>query len=630
VSANASDPAASAGSEGRANPHRGRFFSPAAIEAIQGTERQESKSPTFRGWLLGILVVLLTCASVPHIDYVIRHTKLSYSLFPYSPVFILTVLVISVTALLALFRTRLGLTRQDLILAFGMGLVVNAIPGAGLCSVWLADVTGSQYYARPENRWDEELTQRFPAGWTPHDPASAESSEPRPIEWFYAGRPPGREMPWRPWIVPFLTWSVPFLCLFSLMFGACLLVRRQWSERERLPFPLAQLPEELTSGLGEGSAKPFLRDRAAQWGIFLVLALHAWNGLADYVNAIPRVPLKPNLDGYLTEPPWSALVPLWPKIYPSVIGLTFLVSLEVSFSLWFFFLVMKLGQVLAVQAGLGSNGWYFFDLDGHKGMFVHQGVGALLAMVLLGVWMGRGEFLRSLKEALGLRPAQHTEEDFHPRVPWLLLLAGGVGSVVWLAAYGASPWYSIPAVILLVLLMTGFTRVFCEAGVFYTQLYVFPMHLVTLAATPSALGTSNYFLMGIWDRVMVADSFRVLTMPNILNVIHLASRTGLRRRAAVIGLALAILIAVPFGLGSLLYTGYSTPGGMRDTDWAFRWFPTGECNRLAGTMERMESWEKKKAQAEKEGLPIPTDEVPDVARRDRLTSGSASARRRCC
>lgn len=591
-------------------------FSTETIESLQGSERHDVQGATWRGWVLGILVVVGLCIAVPHIDYVIRHTKLSYSLFPYSPIFVLFMLVILSTVALAAFRTRLRLTRQDLVLVFSMGLVINAIPGAGLCSVWLSNMCGSQYYARPENRWNETLTPRFPESWTPHDPKDPRDPSPRPIEWFFNGKPTNAEVPWQAWFEPFMTWAVPFACLFMLMFGACMLLRRQWSERERLPYPMAQLPEELTGGLSGGGSKPFLYDRAAQWGIGLMLALHLWNGLQDYHPNVPQIPLKTDLYPYLSERPWSGLNPLYTKIYPSVIGLTFLLSLEVSFSLWFFFIVMKIGQVMAIQSGLGTNGSYFWGLEGNRGMFVNQGVGALLAMVLMGVWVARTELWNSLREALGLTAATHTSDDFPTRVPWLLLLAGTMGSVVWLAYYGASPLYSLPATILLVLMMVGFTRVFCEAGVFYAQVYEFPMHMVSMTVTPSVMGSQNWFLLTVWDRVMVADSFRVLTMPNIMNALHLASHTGLRRRSVVWGLALAITIAVPVGLGSLLYTGYHLPGGAKDTDWAFRWFPTGECNRLAGTVEQIEAWEMKNKAAAENGVTLSAEDRPDAARRD--------------
>jgi hypothetical protein len=428
--------------------------------------------------------------------------------------------------------------------------------------------------------------------------------------------PPGEAIPWSAWLGPFLTWSVAFVLLFALMFALCLLLRRQWSDRERLLFPLSQLPEELTAGLHGGAAKPFLKDKFALWGIGIVLLLHLWNGYSEYNNRIPAIPLRPSIHAYMSEPPWRHFIPLMTKIFPSVIGFTFLLSLEVSFSLWFFFVVMKLGQFLAIRNGIGQSGWDFFGKGGHNGMFVDQGIGALIAMVLAGVFMARGELLGSLKEALGLRPPEPRPDDFSPKLVWLLLFGSLAGSAVWLGQFGVSLLYAVPALILLAMVMIGFTRVFCEGGVFYTQLYEFPSHMVSTVATPAAMGSQNYFRLAIWDRVMVADSFRVLTMPNLMNALHLATRTGLRLRSMTLGLAVAVALAVPLGFASLLYTAYTTPGGIKNTDWAWQSYPNGEFNNHASTLSKLDAWETRVEEAQQANKEIPSAEVPTVARRD--------------
>lgn len=575
--------------------------------------------------MLGLLTVAALCYCVPQIDYLIRHTKLSYSLFPYSPIFVLTALVTLVTLALAFARTTLGLTRQDLVLVYAMGMAVNAIPGAGLLSVWVATITGSQYYATAENNWRTLINARLPEAWTLRDPPPEVLGQPRPVEWFYAGLPPGESIPWAAWLVPFLTWAVAFALLFAMMFALCLLLRRQWSDRERLPFPLAQLPEELTGGLNGGPAKPFLRDTYALWGIGLIFALHFWNGLNDYYPRIPEVPMRPNIHPYMSEPPWRHFYPLMTKIFPSVIGFTFLLSLEISFSLWFFFLVMKLGIFFAVMRGIGYDGNYFFGTGGHRGMFVDQGVGALLAMVLAGLYMARADLLGSLREALGLKAPEERADDFSPRAMWLLLAASMFGAVAWLGTFGVALAFAMPAVILLAFAMIGFTRLFCEGGVFYTQLYEFPSHLVAASSTPAVMGTENYLLLSVYDRVMVADAFRVLTMPNLMNALHLASRTGLRVRSMALGLAVAVMLAIPLGFCSLLYTGYHAPGGIKDTDWAFRPYPTGEYVRHADTLRKLEAWEIREADAARTGRAIPTAEIPGVARRDWVRLGWLAA-----
>jgi len=598
-----------------------RYFAPESLEEFQPLEGCARRAPTWRGWAVGFLSVVSICLCVPHAEYVIRHTMLSDSLFPFSALFVLAAMVLLVTVLTSAARASLALTRQDMVLVYCMALVVSAIPGAGLCAMWVATISGSQFFSRPENRWNETITPRYPESWIPRDPVSPDAPGPRPVEWFYSGLPPGESIPWGAWVTPFLTWLIPLCCLFALMFGLCLLLRRQWSERERLPFPLAQLPQEMTTGWDGGKAKPFFRDRAVLFGILLVFLLHGWNGLTDYVVLLPRIPLDPMLDPYLSEPPWRGLTPFWCFLFPSVVGLTFLLSLEVSFSLWFFYLVMKCGQLAAIRAGWGQTGWDFYGQEGTSGIFSQQGMGALIAMVLLGAWMARRSLGKSLRAALGFPSPPAELEEIPPRVPWVLVACGIVGMVGWLACFGVPVWYSLPAVLLAIVMMTGFTRICCETGIFYTQISVFPAHLCSMVLTPAAMGAHHWFLLRVWDRMMVGDQFRVLAMPNIMNALHLASVTGLKRRSVVAGAALALIVAVPLGFASLLHTGYHIAGGARTTGWAFGWYMQGECSRMSATLTELESYENRRSEAAAGGSALAAEEQPRVAKPDTSALG---------
>lgn len=54
----------------------------------------------------------------------------------------------------------------------------------------------------------------------------------------------GTLIPWGAWLSPLAIWSIPvMLVLFGFLCLATIL-RRQWADNEKLPFPLAQLPLE--------------------------------------------------------------------------------------------------------------------------------------------------------------------------------------------------------------------------------------------------------------------------------------------------------------------------------------------------------------------------------------------------
>ncbi len=123
--------------------------------------------------------------------------------------------------------------------------------------------------------------------------------------------------------------------------------RRQWMDRERLTFPIAQLPIEMTE-----PRTGFFRNRLMWLGFAIAAGLESMNSLNFLYPNIPYVQLRAmNITGALTSPPWNAIGSLTTTFYPLAIGLGFVLSAEVSFSCWFFYFVTKLERVAAAWLG---------------------------------------------------------------------------------------------------------------------------------------------------------------------------------------------------------------------------------------------------------------------------------------
>ena len=53
----------------------------------------------------------------------------------------------------------------------------------------------------------------------------------------------------------------------------------------------------------------------------------------------------------LIEKPWNAIGTLPMRFYPFLIGLSFLIPLDLTFSTWFFFLLRKLERLVGAITG---------------------------------------------------------------------------------------------------------------------------------------------------------------------------------------------------------------------------------------------------------------------------------------
>ena len=61
------------------------------------------------------------------------------------------------------------------------------------------------------------------------------------MTWFYEGLPSGQTIPWSAWVSPLFWWMSFIGALLVVCFCTVVVLRRQWIDRERIVFPLAQV-----------------------------------------------------------------------------------------------------------------------------------------------------------------------------------------------------------------------------------------------------------------------------------------------------------------------------------------------------------------------------------------------------
>ena len=150
-----------------------------------------------------------------------------------------------------------------------------------------------------------------------------------------------------------------------------LLLRKQWIEREKLSYPIVHLPLEMTRPDGR-----LFRSKMMWIGFGIAGGIDLINGIHAFWPAFPEIPVRKfDLALYFTEKPWSAIG--WTPIYilSFSVGLGFLMPLEMSFSLWFFYLFWKGERILGQAMGLQNLPGFPYDGS--------QGVGAYLVGLII-------------------------------------------------------------------------------------------------------------------------------------------------------------------------------------------------------------------------------------------------------
>ena len=134
------------------------------------------------------------------------------------------------------------------------------------------------------------------------------------------------------------------------MLGLTTLLRKQWTEHERLTYPLIQLPLEMTN-----PRSSFFENKLMWLGFGIAALISIENLLNSIYPAFHYIPVKrQSIHQFFTERPWNAMGSVRLSFYPFVIGISFLMPLDLLLSCWVFYWVYKIelmvGNIMGWQS----------------------------------------------------------------------------------------------------------------------------------------------------------------------------------------------------------------------------------------------------------------------------------------
>ncbi|MBC8392166.1 MAG: hypothetical protein H8E17_06345 [Deltaproteobacteria bacterium] len=142
----------------------------------------------------------------------------------------------------------------------------------------------------------------------------------------------------------------------------------------------------------QGGTSSFFKNRLLWIGFIIAGLLDVWHGLVHFFPILPDFSVRHgarNLGQYFTEKPWSAIGWVPVPLYPFVIGLGFLLPLDLSFSIWFFYIFRKLQFVFGSAVGMRSMPGFPYQFD--------QAIGAWIALFLSAIWVTRRHLIDVFK-----------------------------------------------------------------------------------------------------------------------------------------------------------------------------------------------------------------------------------------
>jgi hypothetical protein len=503
---------------------------------------------------LGLAVAWVTANN----NFYLYNTFLGGHHFPASSLLAVMFLALVFNVLARRLRPAWAFTPQELILVWTLLVVMTGIPYDGFMRALVPVAAAPLYFANPGNAWAREVIPRMKE-WSFLNNADA-------AKWFWEGLPAGEKIPWGAWGAPAAAWSAFFLLSYGVMFSLSVLLRGQWAERERLSFPLIALPLEMVKAPEPGRAvNSFFRNPVLWVGVAVPVLVHGINLCARFWPAIPEIRLFFPIHPYFRGRPWNGIGWVSAQMYFAFVGISFLISLDISLSFWLLYWVRRVEGIVGTSLGL--------DLPSARAslgdLLNAQDIGLFVAVVVSVLWLARRHLGHLLRVAFSRRAAgDDRNEALSCRAAVLTLGLGLIGMIAFLSALGLPAIAAAFVTAIYLVILIGLTWVVVATGLLVVLTPFHPAQVLFAFAGTGCLRPGTLVPWLYWERMVTVD-LREFMMPNFMHSLRAAELTGLRPRKLppVFALALTLTIFVAF-VSSILVV-YRYGGGRMHDWWAF-------------------------------------------------------------
>jgi len=516
-----------------------------------------ARSPyTAKGLVVGCLLSVFAGAGAMYGRTLVQASWWGLNASAPGAIFLFFILIFFVNALLRTIRRPWALGRGDLVLIYAMLLMALTLSTQNFVAMVFSSITSPYYGASSENRWGELLLPHLPEWVAPYDLEA--------IRLFHEGLPPGQDIAWDAWIVPLTAWLAFGLALSLMMICMAVVLHRQWSTHERLAYPMVHLPQAMIEGEDEPTSRlnPFFKNRVMWLGFAIPFCFFGMDGLHEYIHVVPEFPFF--LDSIYLLQDTVRIVLAFSFAW---IGFFYLASLDIVFSIWFFYLLSKLQDGISNLIGVSNPEVMSVYESFQSADLSHQGTGAVIVFVCFGLWTARGHLRGVLRRAWHPAAAE-AGEVFSYR----LCLLGFTGSLLFLALwlwFSGVPFWALPALLGIALVYyIMITRVTTAGGVPTTRPPITPPFFVISGFGASLLGDRGLVAMGL--TMSWASEMRLFPMIACANGLKLAEMVRGPQGRLILGMVLAVLcslVAATYVLMDLAHThgavnlGYGQGGG---------------------------------------------------------------------
>ena len=423
---------------------------------------------------------------------VVRYTFPTWVVPLSNVIFILTAVML-INSVIRLLSNNFALKQGELLLLYVTLSFATSLAGCDILQAILSVLGHSFWFATEENEWRTLFWHHLPQWLTVSDRDA--------LRGYYLGESslyrPHHLRVWIPvvgaWLLLFTVIAFIFMCLNTIL-------RRQWSQRERLTFPIIQLPLAMTNPVSG-----FFRNKRMWIGFAIAASISLFNGLSHLYPVIPHIPVTRRFFTF-QEAPFSLYGTIITAFYPFAIGLMFLMPLDILFSTTLFYFLYRNEVALAKAVGWSSIPRFPYLNE--------QTIGAFVGLCFFFGWTGKRHFWSVLKSALpsGERllngkfsfasdtksPSEQSDEPMPYRVAVWGFVLGILLFAFLLYKAGMAPWLAFTFAILFLITPLVTTRIRAESGIFvHAYHWQAPRYILNTILGTHRLGAQNLTALSV-------------------------------------------------------------------------------------------------------------------------------------
>jgi len=487
---------------------------------------------TVRSVFLGVLLTLIFSWVVPYNKLYIKDPGLEAGFLPAVAIFVVGLLALIVNPLLRKLSPGAAFSGAELTLIWVMTAFGSAAATLSIGTIVPAVAGGMFNFATESNQWADKFLHYVPARLTPSvDPDS------RVIKALFEGLNPDETIPWGLWVRPLFYWGLLVVLMYVFFFTLGVILRRQWVERERLPFPLVRLPIEMAQEPAPGRlVNDFFSNRLMWVGFGLSAFVAAAYQIGATFPTLPQsIKLEFPLWAQLQNPPWSLLHISTMSLSLAGLGIVFILPIQISFSIWFFYFFTRMELLAKGIAGYPRS-------SPREPFMIYQEAGVIVCFLVFTLWLARPHLREVVKKAFTGEGVDDSQEAFSYRTAFFGFLISLIGLALWCQLVAEiSLIITIAFLFLFATIVIVLTKIVAQGGMMGLEKGPQPDMLMTSVAKPSVIGMQNLSSLLLLEWTLMGG-LQHSVFPQTMNTFKLGDAMRVHKRAVFVAILIVLLL----------------------------------------------------------------------------------------